>query len=183
MAKAVGIDLGTTNSVVAVLEGGDPVVIPNAEGARTTPSVVGFSKTGDRLVGAPAKRQAVVNPDRTVVGFTGDGGSMYTIQALWTAAHHRVGAKFVILNNGAYQLLRLNIAQYWKDTGQPENPFPESFDLGDPDIQFHDLAKSLGVGGIRVTRREEIGPALDAAFADDKPFLIDLVVDNGRLMF
>src|SRR5919202_6750030 len=67
MAKIVGIDLGTTNSVVAVMEGGDPVVIPNAEGARTTPSVVGFTKTGERLVGAPAKRQAVVNPDRTIV--------------------------------------------------------------------------------------------------------------------
>ncbi len=67
MAKTVGIDLGTTNSVVAVMEGGDPVVIANAEGARTTPSVVGFTKTGERLVGAPAKRQAVVNPDRTVV--------------------------------------------------------------------------------------------------------------------
>jgi len=67
MAKTVGIDLGTTNSVVAVMEGGDPVVIANAEGARTTPSVVGFTKTGERLVGAPAKRQSVVNPDRTVV--------------------------------------------------------------------------------------------------------------------
>ena len=120
----------------------------------------------------------IAHPDRTVVAFTGDGGSMYTIQALWTAAHHRVGAKFVILNNGAYQLLRLNIAQYWKDTGQPENPFPESFDLGDPDIQFHELAKSMGVGGVRVTRREEIAAALDAAFADDRPFLIDLVVNN-----
>ena len=67
MAKTVGIDLGTTNSVVAVMEGGDPVVIANAEGARTTPSIVGFTKTGERLVGAPAKRQSVVNPDRTVV--------------------------------------------------------------------------------------------------------------------
>ena len=67
MAKTVGIDLGTTNSCVAVMEAGDPVVIPNSEGARTTPSIVGFTKTGDRLVGAPAKRQAVVNPDRTVV--------------------------------------------------------------------------------------------------------------------
>jgi molecular chaperone DnaK len=67
MAKTVGIDLGTTNSVVAVMEAGDPVVIPNSEGARTTPSIVGFTKTGERLVGAPAKRQAVVNPDRTVV--------------------------------------------------------------------------------------------------------------------
>ncbi len=65
MAKAVGIDLGTTNSVVAVLEGGDPVVIPNSEGARTTPSVVAFSKSGEVLVGEVAKRQAITNPDRT----------------------------------------------------------------------------------------------------------------------
>jgi len=66
MARAVGIDLGTTNSVVAVLEAGEPVVIPNAEGSRITPSVVGFSKTGEILVGEVAKRQAITNPDRTV---------------------------------------------------------------------------------------------------------------------
>ena len=66
MSKIIGIDLGTTNSCVAVMEGGEPVVIPNAEGARTTPSVVGFTKTGDRLVGQVAKRQAITNPDNTV---------------------------------------------------------------------------------------------------------------------
>jgi molecular chaperone DnaK len=66
MARAVGVDLGTTNSVVAVLEGGEPVVVPNAEGSRTTPSVVGFSKTGEILVGEVAKRQAITNPDRTI---------------------------------------------------------------------------------------------------------------------
>ena len=66
MSKAVGIDLGTTNSVVAVLEAGEPSVIPNAEGARTTPSVVAFSKTGEVLVGEVAKRQAITNPDRTI---------------------------------------------------------------------------------------------------------------------
>src|ERR1044072_5111010 len=66
MAKAVGIDLGTTTSVVAVMEGGEPTVIPNAEGSRTTPSVVALSKTGEVLVGEVAKRQAVTNPDRTV---------------------------------------------------------------------------------------------------------------------
>mgnify|MGYP001403952895 CR=1 FL=1 len=66
MAKTVGIDLGTTNSVVAVMEGGEAVVIPNAEGARTTPSVVGFTKSGERVVGAAAKRQAVVNPENTI---------------------------------------------------------------------------------------------------------------------
>jgi len=66
MARAVGIDLGTTNSVVAVLEGGEPVVVPNTEGSRTTPSVVGFAKNGEILVGEVAKRQAITNPDRTV---------------------------------------------------------------------------------------------------------------------
>ena len=66
MAKIIGIDLGTTNSCMAVLEGGKPKVLPNAEGGRTTPSVVGFTKDGERLVGQVAKRQAVSNPERTV---------------------------------------------------------------------------------------------------------------------
>ena len=66
MSKVIGIDLGTTNSVVAVMEGGEPTVITNQEGARLTPSVVGFSKSGERLVGQLAKRQAVSNPDKTI---------------------------------------------------------------------------------------------------------------------
>jgi molecular chaperone DnaK len=65
-SKIIGIDLGTTNSVVAVMEGGDPVVIPNAEGGRTTPSVVAFTKDGERLVGQVAKRQAITNPQNTI---------------------------------------------------------------------------------------------------------------------
>jgi molecular chaperone DnaK len=79
MAKAVGIDLGTTNSVVSVLEAGEPVVIPNAEGGRTTPSVVGFSKTGEVLVGEVAKRQAITNPDRTVRSVKRQMGTSWTI--------------------------------------------------------------------------------------------------------
>ena len=67
MSKIIGIDLGTTNSCVAVMEGGEPVVITNPEGARTTPSVVAFAKNGERMVGQIAKRQAVVNPDRTII--------------------------------------------------------------------------------------------------------------------
>ena len=67
MGKIIGIDLGTTNSCVAVMEGGEPVVIPNAEGNRTTPSVVAFSKNGERLVGQIAKSQAVTNPENTVI--------------------------------------------------------------------------------------------------------------------
>ena len=66
MAKIIGIDLGTTNSVVAVMEGGSPVVIPNQEGGRTTPSVVAMTKSGERLVGQVAKRQAVTNPENTI---------------------------------------------------------------------------------------------------------------------
>ena len=66
MAKVIGIDLGTTNSCVAVMEGGKPKVIENAEGARTTPSIVAFAKDGERLIGQPAKRQAVTNPDNTI---------------------------------------------------------------------------------------------------------------------
>ena len=75
MSKVIGIDLGTTNSCVAVLEGGEPVIIPNAEGARTTPSVVGFKKDGERLVGEPAKRQAVSSPDRTIRSIKRDMGT------------------------------------------------------------------------------------------------------------
>jgi molecular chaperone DnaK len=79
MAKAVGIDLGTTNSVVAVLEAGEPTVIPNAEGARTTPSVVAFSKTGEVLVGEVAKRQAITNPDRTIRSVKREMGTSWSI--------------------------------------------------------------------------------------------------------
>ena len=79
MAKTIGIDLGTTNSCVAVIEGGEAVVIPNSEGARTTPSVVGFSKTGERMVGTVAKRQAITNPDRTISSIKREMGSSHTV--------------------------------------------------------------------------------------------------------
>ncbi len=79
MPKAVGIDLGTTNSVVSVLEGGDPIVIPNAEGARTTPSVVAFAKDGEVLVGEVAKRQAITNPDRTIRSVKRHIGTSWTV--------------------------------------------------------------------------------------------------------
>ena len=79
MGKIIGIDLGTTNSCVAVMEGGEPVVIPNAEGNRTTPSVVAFSKNGERLVGQIAKRQAVTNPDNTVISIKREMGSNYKV--------------------------------------------------------------------------------------------------------
>ena len=80
MSKVIGIDLGTTNSCVAVMEGGEAVVIPNAEGNRTTPSVVAFSKTGERMVGQVAKRQAVTNPDRTISSIKREMGSDYKVE-------------------------------------------------------------------------------------------------------
>lgn len=80
MGKIIGIDLGTTNSCVAVLEGGEPVVIPNAEGSRTTPSVVGFAKDGERLVGQVAKHQAVANPDRTVISIKREMGTNHKVK-------------------------------------------------------------------------------------------------------
>ena len=79
MAKTIGIDLGTTNSCVAVIEGGEPKVIANAEGARTTPSVVAFSKTGERMVGQVAKRQSITNPDRTVISIKREMGTGYKV--------------------------------------------------------------------------------------------------------
>ena len=79
MAKIVGIDLGTTNSCVAVIEGGEPVVIANAEGARTTPSVVAFGKDGERMVGQVAKRQAITNPDKTVASIKRQMGTDYKV--------------------------------------------------------------------------------------------------------
>src|SRR5438552_11312240 len=79
MPRTVGIDLGTTNSVVAVMEGGEPRVIPNAEGSHLTPSVVGFTKSGERLVGAAAKRQAILNPDRTVASIKRQMGTSHRV--------------------------------------------------------------------------------------------------------
>ena len=79
MSKVIGIDLGTTNSCVAVMEGGEAVVIPNAEGNRTTPSVVAFSKTGERMVGQVAKRQAITNPERTISSIKREMGTDHRV--------------------------------------------------------------------------------------------------------
>jgi benzoylformate decarboxylase len=117
-------------------------------------------------------------PDKTVIGFSGDGGSMYTIQALWTAAHHKIGAKFVVCNNHSYELLKINIQQYWRERRLPEREFPASFDLHNPDISFVELARAMGVQAVRVETPEQIGPAIRQALADDDPFLIDLIITS-----
>ncbi len=89
MAKTIGIDLGTTNSCVAVIEGGEPVVIANAEGARTTPSVVAFSKTGERMVGQVAKRQAITNPRTPVSSIKREMGTAHKVTPTARATLHR----------------------------------------------------------------------------------------------
>ena len=113
----------------------------------------------------------LAHPDKTVIGFTGDGGSMYTIQALWTAARHNIGAKFVICNNASYMLLKLNIMQYWREQGLPPGKFPDSFDLTGPMVDFVKIAESMGVPGARVERPEQVEPAIQRMLAHDGPFL------------
>jgi benzoylformate decarboxylase len=145
----------------------------------TTPGHYFLTRGGSLGVGLPgAIGLKLAHPDKTLIGFSGDGGSMYTIQALWTAAHHKIGAKFVICNNHSYELLKLNIQQYWRERQLPEREFPASFDLYNPDIRFDELARAMGVQAVRVETPEQIGPAIRQALADDEPFLIDLVITS-----
>jgi benzoylformate decarboxylase len=139
-----------------------------------------FQTRGGSLgVGIPgALGVKLAHPDKTVIGFTGDGGSMYTIQALWTAAHHNIGAKFVICNNASYMLLKLNIMQYWREQGLPPGKFPASFDLAGPVVDFVKIAEAMGVPGARVERPEQAAPAIRQMLAHDGPFLIDMIVSS-----
>ena len=139
-----------------------------------------FQTRGGSLgVGIPgAIGLKLAHPDKTVIGFTGDGGSMYTIQALWTAAHHNINAKFVICNNQSYQILKLNILQYWREREIPEHDYPSCFSLCDPDIQFAEIARAMGVQAVRVEKPDQISPAIQKALDYDGPFLIDLVLAN-----
>lgn len=145
----------------------------------TQPGTYFLTRGGSLGVGIPgAIGIKLANPDKTVIGFTGDGGSMYTIQALWTAAKYGVAAKFVVCNNHSYELLKLNIEEYWDEREIPEHDFPMGFSLTEPDIKFADLAQSLGVAAVRVETPEQIGPAIEQALNHDGPFLIDLVIAN-----
>lgn len=146
---------------------------------QTTPGHYFLTRGGSLGVGFPgAIGIKLAHPDKTVIGFSGDGGCMYTIQALWTAAHYKIGAKFVVCNNHSYELLKLNLQQYWRSRQLPEREFPASFDLSNPDIRFEELAQSMGVRAVRVEMPEQIGPAISQCLADDEPFLINLVVTN-----
>ncbi|NIJ53934.1 benzoylformate decarboxylase [Dyadobacter arcticus] len=141
-----------------------------------------FTTRGGSLgVGFPGAIGAkIAHPDKTVIGFSGDGGSMYTIQTLWSAVRHQTGAKFVVCNNGSYKLLQLNIDQYWKERAMPSHEYPLPFDLSYPAIRFDIMAQSMGMDAVRVEKEEEILPAIERMLADDKPFLIDLVLEGDH---
>lgn len=143
----------------------------------TRPGAYFQTRGGSLGVGVPgALGLKLAHPERTVFGFTGDGGGMYTIQALWTAAHHRIGAKIVVFSNRSYRILKDNIRQYWRERDVPEHEFPASFDLRDPDLRFDRIAESLGVPAARVETGAQVRPAISRALETDGPFLIDVVI-------
>lgn len=138
-----------------------------------------LTRGGSLGVGIPGAIGAkLANPDATVIGLTGDGGSMYTIQALWTAARHNVNAKFVICNNASYRLLQLNIEQYWQEQQITPHDYPLAFDLSSPPLKFVEMARGMGVVGIRVEHPWEIDAAIDQMLAHPGPFLLDLVLES-----
>jgi thiamine pyrophosphate-dependent acetolactate synthase large subunit-like protein len=146
------------------------------------PSIPGnyFQTRGGSLgVGIPgAIGLKIAHPEKTVVGITGDGGSLYTIQALWTAVHHNIDAKFVICNNHSYLILKLNLLQYWRERKLPVGDYPESFDIQNPNINYAQFASAMGAHGERVETPEQIAPAIKRALAHQGPYLIDLVLTN-----
>lgn len=144
-------------------------------------------KAGDRMMtrggslgtGFPGAIGAkLANPDRCVIGFSGDGGSMYTIQTLWTAARHGVNAKFVVCQNRSYRLLQANITQFWKERGIEGRDFPIAFDLSNPQVNFHDIAEGLGVKAESVETPGQIDGAIDRMLNHNGPYLINLVLDG-----
>jgi thiamine pyrophosphate-dependent acetolactate synthase large subunit-like protein len=138
-----------------------------------------LTRGGSLGVGIPgAIGVKLAHPGKTVIGFTGDGGAMYTIQALWSAARHHVDAKFVVCNNSSYRLLQLNIQAYWREQDIPPHDFPLSFDLSRPAIRFDEMARSMGVQGLRVERPEDIGSAIKEALTHHGPFLLDVVLEG-----
>ncbi|GAB3881848.1 hypothetical protein GCM10029964_038620 [Kibdelosporangium lantanae] len=134
-----------------------------------------ITRGGSLGVGFPgAVGLKIANPDKTVIGFSGDGGSMYTFQALWTAVRYDVGAKFVVCHNKKYELLNVNIDQYWKDAGIPAHQHPTAFDLAAPGIDFVGLAKAFGANGCRLEKVEDAAECAEAMLSTPGPFLVDV---------
>jgi benzoylformate decarboxylase len=143
-----------------------------------------FQTPGGTLgVGIPgAVGVKLARSEQTVIGLTGDGGAMYTYQALWTAAHFGIDAKFIVCNNRSYRLLKMNLVDYWRDRGlRPEqfpDAFPPPFDIGQPNLDFVSLAQALGVAGRRVTEPGELEPSVRAMLDFDGPFLLEVILEG-----
>ncbi len=131
---------------------------------------------GQALPGALGVK--LTHPERPVVAVSGDGSAMYSIQALWTAAHHDLAVVFVILNNREYRILKHNMDTYRQRFGaKPDRGYP-NMDLVAPDLGFVDIARGMGVEGMRVTMPDALRPALDKALAAGRPFLLDVAIEG-----
>jgi len=119
----------------------------------------------------------LARPDRPVLGVVGDGAALYTVQALWTAAHYRVPVTWVIANNRSYRILKLNLLQYLGE-GASDRGFI-AMDLVEPELDFARIAEAFGVRGVRIERADELGPAVRQAQEAQEPWLIDVVIDGS----
>jgi benzoylformate decarboxylase len=144
----------------------------------TRPRSYFLTRGGSLGVGIPGAIGAkVANPDRTVIAFCGDGGAMYTIQALWTAVRHGLDVKFVVCNNRSYRLLQVNLLAYWNERKQKAHDYPLSFDLSRPELRFDEMARSYGIDAARVERPDQVGPAIKQMLEHRGPFLLDVMLE------
>lgn len=121
----------------------------------------------------------LAHPGRPVICISGDGSACYTLQALWSAAYHRIPVVFLILNNGSYRILKLNMDRYRSDAGiSRERPYPH-MELGEPAIDFVGIAAGYGVRGAKVTKAEDVAGAIRTAFDANEPYLLDVVIDGS----
>ncbi len=133
---------------------------------------------GQALPGALGVK--IAHPDRPVIALSGDGSAMYSIQALWSAAHHDLPIVYIILHNRTYRILKLNMNIYRRRFGiAPDRPYPH-MDLTEPDLDFVEMARGMGVEGRRITSPDEIGPAIESALEKNVPYLLDVIID-GRI--
>jgi len=138
-----------------------------------------LTRGGSLGVGIPGAIGAkVANPDKMVIGFCGDGGAMYTIQALWTAVRHDLDVKFVVCNNRSYRLLQINLLAYWKERELKPHGYPLSFDLSKPELRFDEIARSYGISAARIERPDQVGPAIKQMLEHPGPFLVDVVLEG-----
>jgi benzoylformate decarboxylase len=140
-----------------------------------------FQTPGGTLgIGLPgAVGVKLARPHQTVIGLTGDGGAVYTFPALWTAAHYRIGAKFVVCHNRSYRLLKENLVAYWREHNSNPLGFPAGFDIHDPSVDYVSQAKGFGVRGLRVAQIGEISSAIRSMLEDDEPFLLELALEDA----